>query len=104
MNAAALDTMRVAKRLRDAGFSEAQAESVTDAIREGVTGGDVATKEDIRTLKEDIRALRAELTTAVATLETKIIQAQAESLKWMFGMMLAQGALVVTLIRLLPGK
>ena len=97
MNAVALDTLRVAKRLRDAGFSESQAESVTDAIREGVTGGDLATKDDIKGLEAAIAKLEARL-------ETRIAQAQTETLKWMFAMMLAQGAFVVTLIRLFPGK
>ena len=43
MATVALDTLKVAKRLRVAGFSEAQAESVTDAIREGVTSQDLVT-------------------------------------------------------------
>ena len=97
MNAVALDTLRIAKRLRDAGFSEAQAESVTDSIREGVTGGDLATKADLDSAV-------ARLESKIAGLDTKIAQAQAETLKWMFGMMIAQGAFVVTLIRLFPGK
>ena len=90
MNAITLDTLKVAKRLRDAGFSEAQAESVTDAIREGVTGGDLATKSD--------------LDSAVAKLKAEISDSRVETLKWMFGIMLAQGAFVVTLIRLFPGR
>ena len=104
MNAIAFDTLRIAKRLREAGFSEAQAESVTDSIRDGVTGVDLATKDDIRTIKDDIRAIRADLDTAVAKLEGKIVHAQAETRKWVFDMMAAQGAFVVALIKLLPGK
>jgi hypothetical protein len=38
MSAMTLDTLKVAKRLRDAGFSEAQAKSVTESIRESVSG------------------------------------------------------------------
>lgn len=127
---AALDTLKIAKRLRDAGFSEIQAESVTDAIRESVTAGDLATKADLAgeaaalraDLKAEVGALRAEVTavradvkaevtglraefrTEVAALRAEIADVKAEIIKWMFGAMLAQGALVVTLIKLLPGK
>jgi|SRR3954465_10648861 hypothetical protein len=97
MTTLALDTLKVSKRLREAGFSEAQAESVTDAIRESVTGGDLATRSDITLLRSDLSA-------AVSTLEAKIADSKAEMIKWVFGAMLAQGALVVTLIKLLPGK
>jgi hypothetical protein len=96
MATATFDTLRVAKRLRDAGFSEAQAESVADVIREGVSGGDVATKADLGLLRSEIAATKAEL-------KAEIADVKAEIIKWMFGAMLAQGALVVTLIKLLPG-
>ena len=90
MSVMALDTLKVSKRLRDAGLSEAQAESETDAMRAGVAGEDLVTKTDLA-------ALRSELKTDMA-------EFKAEMIKWMFGAMLAQGALVVTLIKLLPGK
>jgi hypothetical protein len=93
----ALEALKVSKRLREAGFSEAQAESVTDATRESVTGGDLATRSDITLLRSDLSA-------AVSTLEAKIADSKAEMIKWVFGAMLAQGTLVVTLIKLLPGK
>jgi uncharacterized protein with von Willebrand factor type A (vWA) domain len=94
MTTIALDTLKVAKRLRDAGFSEAQAESVTEAIRESVSGQDLVTKTQF---DAGIGSLKAELKTEIADMK-------AEILKWMFGAMLAQGALVVTLIKLLPGQ
>ena len=42
-----LDTLKVAKRLREAGFSEIQAESVTNAIPDGVGSQDLATKTQL---------------------------------------------------------
>ncbi len=94
MSTTTLDTLKVAKRLRDAGFSETRAESVTDAIRESVGSQDLVTKAQ---LDAGLSGLRADLKAEIADMKAEII-------KWMFGAMLAQGALVVALIRLLPGK
>jgi hypothetical protein len=94
MTSASLDTLRIAKRLRGAGFSEAQAESVTEAVREAADSQDLVTKAQ---LDAGLGGLKAELKAEIADVKSEII-------KWMFGAMLAQGALVVTLIKLLPGK
>jgi hypothetical protein len=94
MSAMTLDTLKVAKRLRDAGFSEAQAESVTESIRESVSGQDLVTKA----------RLDAGLGSLKADLRAKIADIKAEIIKRMFGAMLAQGALVVTLVKFLPGR
>jgi DNA-binding transcriptional MerR regulator len=94
MTSASLDTLRIAKRLREAGFSEAQAESVTEAVREASDSQDLVTKAQLDTA---LGGLKAELKAEIADVKSEII-------KWMFGAMLAQGALVVTLIKLLPGK
>jgi hypothetical protein len=94
MTTVALDTLKAAKRLRDAGFSEAQAESVTEAIRESVNSQDPVTKTQ----------LDAGLGGLIVELKAEIADMKAEIIKWMFGAMLAQGALVVTLVKLLPGK
>lgn len=83
MTAMTFDTLKLAKRRRAGGFSEDQAESVADALRESVSGGDLATKSD---------------------LAAGLAGHKAEIIKWMFGAMLAQGAAVVTLVKLLPGK
>jgi hypothetical protein len=85
MASVGFDTLRFAKRLRDAGFSEVQAETVADALRESFSSGELATKTDIIQLRAELADVKAEI------------------IKWMFGAMLAQGALVVTLVKLLPG-
>ena len=94
MTTATLDTLKIAKRLRDAGFSEAQAESVTEAIREGSDSQDLVTKAQ---LDAGLSGMKAELKAEIAEVKSEII-------KRMFGAMLAQGGLVVTLVKLLPGK
>jgi hypothetical protein len=44
----AIDTPKVAKRLREAGFTEPQAEAVIAAVQEGTESADLATKEDLK--------------------------------------------------------
>ncbi|MCE2481849.1 MAG: hypothetical protein J4F33_02995 [Alphaproteobacteria bacterium] len=52
------------------------------------------TKADIAEVKASVEALRQETRAAIATVK-------ADLLKWMLGAMIAQGGLVVTLVKLL---
>lgn len=118
----AIDTLKVAKRLREAGFTEPQAEAVIAAVQEATEGGDLATKIDIgdlRTgLKAEIAAVRTELKAEMADLrselraeiadlrselrqvelrlEAKIEAMKSEILNRVFGLIL--GTLVVNII------
>ena len=58
------DTLKAFKDLQDAGFDEAQAESVIASVGQAFTG-DLATKEDIREMatKQDIADIRSEMAT-----------------------------------------
>lgn len=85
-----LDTHRIVKRLKDAGFTDTQAETVTDIIAE-TRATDLA---DIAT-KADIAALRTELKADLSALETRII-------KWLVPLLLGQAGLIVALVKLLP--
>ena len=84
----AMDTHRIVKRLKDAGFTDSQAETLTDIIAETRASdlADVATKVD-----------RAPLATKadVAELEVKIIE-------WLVPLLLGQAGLIVALVKLLP--
>ena len=57
----AIDTLRLARKLREAGFNEAQAEAVADAVREGAESADLATKGDLALTTAELRAEIAEL-------------------------------------------
>jgi len=61
----AIDTLKVAKRLREAGFTEPQAEAVTAAVQEATQGAELATKADLAELRTELKAeivdLRTEL-------------------------------------------
>jgi hypothetical protein len=51
-----IDTLKVAPRLREAGFTEPQAEAVVDAIREIDENSEVATKQELALLATELRA------------------------------------------------
>jgi len=107
----AIDTLKVAKRLREAGFTEPQAEAVTAAVQEATQGAELATKADLAELrtefKAEIVALRTELKAEIADLlgelrqsglrlEAKIEAVKADILNRVFGLIL--GTLVVNII------
>lgn len=114
----AIDTLKVAKRLREAGFTEPQAEAVVAAVQEATGGADLATtadiaelrtelKADIAELKAEMAALRAEVRAEIADLrselqqselrlEAKIEAIKADILNRVFGLIL--GTLVVNIV------
>lgn len=61
MSETTFDTLRYAKRLKEAGFTEQQAEVQTEALRE-IIEDKLATKADIVMLKRDIKTLEYKLT------------------------------------------
>jgi hypothetical protein len=113
----AIDTLRVAKRLREAGFTEPQAEAVTAAVQEATQGAELATKvdlaevkteiaevkaevaeikTDLAEVKADVATLRSELRQSELRLEAKIEAVKTDILSRLFSMIL--GALVVNII------
>lgn len=119
MNALPFDTHRVVKRLTEAGFSEPQAETVTDVLREARQSelSDLATKSDLALVTADLAETKAELKADIALLRSEMLgeigklrsdlraeiaESRAETLKWMIGLLLVQGGLIVGILRLLP--
>jgi carbamoylphosphate synthase small subunit len=95
MASAAIDTHQIVKRLKDAGFNDAQAETVSDILRENWESGraEQATKTDLAMLatKADLTEVRKELA-----------EMEARQAKWFVALLLGQAALIVALLRLLP--
>ena len=97
------DTHKVVKDLQDAGFDEAQAEAVVNALgsavdRDVVRPEDLkefATKADIVGLQHDIAELRAELRTEMKALELRITVR-------LTGVMIAVTGLAVAILKLFP--
>ena len=116
--AIAFDTHRFVKRLTENGFTERQAETLADE-HVALLNANLATKADIAAVQADIAAVQAEIEAlrlatkadiakveaSVETLrqETRagIEAVKADLLKWMFGAMIAQGGLIVALVKLL---
>ena len=86
MNARTLDTRRIVKRLVEVGFSDQQAETVTDVVREvrEFDLSELATKSDLeavrRDLSADIETLRRDLSAEIETLR-RDLSADIETLR-----------------------
>jgi len=74
---AAIDTLKLAKRLRQADFTQPQAEALAEAVAEAMVEN-VATRPDLAQLRtglqQDIGELRAELKQDVADLRAELKQ------------------------------
>lgn len=68
----AIDTLKLARRLREAGFNEAQAEAVADAVREGAEGADLVTKSDLALTTTELRSDIAEVRAEIAELRLEL--------------------------------
>ncbi|HVH77178.1 MAG TPA: coiled-coil domain-containing protein [Stellaceae bacterium] len=75
----ALDTLQTMKRLKEAGFNEAQAEAMTEVLRESREGtiADLATKADIAELKSEIAGVRSEMALLRQEVEAKLASLEA---------------------------
>ena len=75
---ATLDTLRLAKRFREAGATEPLAETFADALRETQEGGlaSLASKADLGTAKAELKTEMAE------------IRGELTLVKWMVGTMI----------------
>jgi len=92
---AAFDTLEIAKRLRNAGFDEAQAEAVTGVLRD-------AREADLSQLatKADVSQLEAKLMSEIAALRTEF-RAELEVMRReltirLGGMIMAATAILLT--------
>ncbi|MDE0155006.1 MAG: DUF1640 domain-containing protein [Gammaproteobacteria bacterium] len=109
--AIAFDTHRFVKNLTQNGFTEKQAEALaTEQVQ--LLNSNLATKTDIVAIQARIETVQAELQTTQARLQARIETSQAELrsdlqttkvdlLKWILTAIIAQGGLVVALIKLL---
>ena len=84
MDATAYNALATARRLREAGFDQEQAETIADELRGAATAdrdtlatkADIeSTRADIQATKVEIRATRADIEAAVAGLEARLYRA-----------------------------
>ncbi len=81
------DTHKFISTLIDAGFEAKQAEAVSEAFKVAQTNTDVASKQDIESLRQDMKISMSEL--------------KVELIKWVTGALIAQAAVIATLVKLL---
>jgi hypothetical protein len=111
-----LDTHELVKDLKAAGFTDDQAEAVTRAVKHVreidfsvlATKADMAnftTKTDVASLKADLAAIAAKLDSIAANYATKaeVSDMRTDLIRWVFGIVFAQAALIIAVIKLLPG-
>ena len=120
--AIAFDTHRFVKRLTRSGFTEEQAETLADE-HVALLNANLATKGDIAAVEADLAKVEANLRSEIAKVEAnlrseiakveanlmaeiakvdgKIEASRAQLLKWMIGALIAQGGLIVALVKLL---
>src|SRR5579883_1232953 len=106
--------------LSKAGFTDAQVQALAQYFDE-----QVATKADIEELRLEIEKVRSDLTIEIekvrsdltveiekvrsdlelkiAAVDLRLSETKADIVKWVAGLLVAQGAAVVALIRFLPG-
>jgi len=114
-----VDTLNIYNRLKSTGLSEESAKAIAEIFREAIEEN-LANKNDLKTtetnltkyiesvrteLKKDIEVLRAELKKDIevlrAEVKTEIAESKTSTIKWVAGMLVAQAALIATLVKLL---
>ncbi len=111
IEAIAFDTHRFVKRLTGCGFTEQQAETLAGE-HVAFLNANLATKADvgkiearIAQVKAGMDALRQETGAAMEALrqETRaaIEASKSDLMKWLVGLLIAQGGLIVALVKLL---
>lgn len=108
-HAVCFDTLAYANKLKEAGFSDKQAEIQAEALAE-IFEDRVATKEDIRSLeqgiellknevKQGIESLRSEMNVKFAQVDSKLSEFKTEVIKWVVGISVAQAALIISILK-----
>lgn len=92
MTITSIDTHQTVKDLTAAGFTDTQAEALTQALRQvqQIDLSDLATKADIADVRREM-ATKAELA-----------ELKAELIKWVVGVGFAQVAMILAVLRLFP--
>lgn len=96
MTALTFDTLAYAKRLRNAGIPEAQAEAQATALADALKGSAV----ELAT-QADLREMELRLDARFTAVHRDIEAMKADLLKWLIGLLIAQVGLFAALVKLL---
>ena len=103
-----VDTLNIYNRLKSTGLSEESARTIAEIFREAIEEN-LANKKDLKTtesnLSKYIESVRTELKKDMEVLRSEvkkdIAESRASTIKWVAGMLIAQTALIATLVKLL---
>lgn len=117
MTAMVFNTLQYAKQLKQAGFSEQQAEIQAEALQQ-VLENTVATRADLEVFRAEINSnfinletklnnkisaveakLDSKLAVKITFVETKMAELESEIIKWMVGLLTAQTAALISLMK-----
>ena len=98
--AIAFDTHRFVKRLTGCGFTEEQAETLAEE-QVALLNGNLATRAGIARIEADIARIEAGIEALRQETRATIESVKSDLLKWLFGALIAQGGLIVALVKLL---
>ena len=96
MGAITFDTLKFTKRLKEAGFTEPQAEAIADSFLQATGEAEVATKRDIERLEARLVVMEAK----IVGVEGKVM-GELALVKWMLGVLLG-GVLALVLKTFFP--
>ena len=99
-----LDTHAVARSLTDAELTPAQADAITNAVRQAAEHGDHVTSDQfaagLAEVRTEIAALDTRLSTQISSVRTEIANLETRLIRWMVGTVLATATLTVGILRL----
>ena len=96
MTGIAFDTLAYANKLKEAGFTDRQAQAQAEALV-AVVDSNLATKTDLKELE---MATKRDLKELELKLEARIADSKAEIIKWCVGSVFASVGLFAALVRL----
>ena len=94
----AFDTLALSKQLADGGFSEQQADTLSNAMLQFYTDNQLVTKSD---LAAAIEGVDRRLEKMSLDFDRKLEKLRAEIIQWMFGVMIVQSGVTALLFRLM---
>ncbi len=92
-----IDTLGIYERLKDADLTEKAAKEIAEVFRENIEER-LATKSDLEIVRSDIEVVRKNLEESLARTRAETV---SEIVKWVAGMLIAQSAATVALVKLL---
>lgn len=106
MTIRSIDTHQTVKDLTAAGFTDAQAEALTSALRQvqQIDLSDLATKVDIADIRREMEQVRREMAAKidVEQIRREMAEIKSELIKWVVGIGFAQVATLLAILKLFP--